>query len=101
MLASMISMDPSEGDRPHSISVLVTAQDGEQIVRIEGQFRGTPGPGRIPGEALHIPQVIDMHQVAIPAPGVYSVSILINGSSYSQLTFRAALKSERPPPGDR
>ena len=97
-LALLVSMAPAEGDREHSLSVQIAAQDGEQVASIDALFRSTPGPGRIPGEDLHMPQVLNMHQVAIPSPGVYSATILINGSIYSSLTFRAALNSERPNP---
>ncbi len=76
-------------------------EDGQPIADLTGDLnvtRGTdPDPDAIQGENAMVPMAFVLQFLPIPAPGVYSLNVLVNGAIQWSTTFRALLVKPSTP----
>lgn len=91
MLALILEVHPTQMDRDHTLKVLMIDADGKEIGDVIADFTVAPNPhSDRPGETLLLPLVVALQQVVLPAPGAYSVEILVDGQHKSSLGVLAA-----------
>lgn len=97
-LALMLTLTQSEGRDQHRFRVVLMDADGKEIHKLEGHFGVQAGSSLIPGERLSVPIVLNMHGLAIPKEGPYSIDVLVDGTLQRSFPFVAAKPSDRPAP---
>ena len=90
-LGLLFEVHPTEMDSEHTLEVVMIDADGKEIGNVSADFAIAPDPdnGR-PGETLILPLVVPLQQVVLPAPGAYSVEVLIDGQHKRSLGVLAA-----------
>jgi hypothetical protein len=91
----VLTLQRSEATEKHRIRVLVQDDDGQNIAQVDGEFGVAPGPDAQPGEQLAMPMILNLSNVGIPRPGVYSVEILLDSQLFRSIPFVAG---NTPPP---
>jgi hypothetical protein len=97
-LALLLTLQPSEATGDHELRVLIRDTDGKEIALLEATFSIGPQAMPIPaGEMLRAPIAIQLRTVPIPAPGLYSIELLVDKQHRRSLPFQAMPAGERPP----
>ena len=95
-LGLLFEVHPTEMDSEHTLEVVMIDADGKEIGNVSADFAIAPDPDSSrPGETLILPLVVPLQQVVLPAPGAYSVEVLIDGQHKRSLGVLAA-----PPYGE-
>ena len=99
-LAMLITLQPTEARDSHRIRIVLQNADGAPGAEIDGQFHVQAGPGSQPGEQVAVPMVLNLHGIAIPNAGTYSLELLLDGHHVRSIPFVAALpdKPAKGPP---
>ena len=96
-LAVSIQLHPIEAQDEQSLRTVVVDGDGTELARLEGTFRAAPSPGLEPGELVAVPFVVGLSGLQLPAPGIYSVELLLNGTHVRSLRVDAHDTSPQQP----
>lgn len=96
-LAMMVQMRPGELGMPHSLQIQVTGADGEPIAAVGGEFSSDANPNLIPGESTNVPLVINLHDVLLPMPGQYGITVVVDRQEKLALSVLAVMTD---PPGE-
>jgi hypothetical protein len=92
-LAVRIMVHPTELPAAHQVTVLVLAEDGQQVAQV-GLNLAPPAPERVPtlglGEEVALPLALNLAQVGLPRAGDYSVEILIDGIHQRSVPFHVS-----------
>jgi hypothetical protein len=88
-LALQIVVHPTETDREHDGRVVVQDEDGAVIAEVGLGFG--LGGDLLPGEEHLVPIVVQLDPVTLPAPGGYSVEILLDGNHHVSIPIRGVL----------
>lgn len=94
-LALVLTLSTVETQEQHRIRVVVQTADGRSLAEIKGEFGISPGPDVRAGERLAVPLVLPLKAVQVPAEGIYSVEVLVDGQLQRSLTFTAAKPAEK------
>lgn len=98
-LAVVATVTPGERDSQHKLDVNVLGQDGEVIAQANGEF-GVSGSADVEAwEALIVPLVLPLANVAIPEEGAYMIDVLVDNRSVRNLRFRARPRPTTPGAG--
>lgn len=97
-LALVLELHQMELGKPHELEVLVQGQDGEQVASIVGGFNLGRAQAE-PGETVLAPMPFDLRNVGVPAPGVYSIEVAVDGTHQRTLRFSVSGPSEPETPG--
>jgi hypothetical protein len=93
-LAVRLLAHPTEVSTSHTVRVLVVGTDGEDIAAMELQTSVVPHVPR-PDQVVNWVLPFALHGILLPAPGAYSVEILIDGVHQKSVPFEV---KEAPPP---
>jgi len=97
-LAVFIALTSSEATVKHSLKIRIAGLDGQRISDIDGEFEMSPGEHSIAGEDLHMPLVVSLRKAPLPAPGSYSIAILVDNHEVRHLQFYAGAQPTAGPP---
>lgn len=89
-LALRVMVHPTELGSQHTLSIVLLAEDGEQMAKIDGSFT-QEAPDLLPGEESALSMVINLANVALPTDQAYSFEILINHTHQASVPFRAVV----------
>ncbi len=83
VLAAKVKMSRQEFSHPHTFELDIVDQDGRSIVpRVRIPFQPPPdAPPIPPGQRADANLVFDLHNIAVPHPGTYSLEFLVDGRS--------------------
>lgn len=87
----VLELRPVECAATHHIKAIVQDVDGNVLVERAIQLQVSVTADLDPGEPLLNMSVFDLMDVEIPAPGRYSVEIIVNGKLGASLPFKALL----------
>lgn len=90
-LALRLALSPDEIEGVHSIEIRVVDHNGATTSNLNGEFTMGAPEGR-PADAeafLNLP--VSLRQVIVPAPGIYGIEILVDGTRLSRLPLEAAI----------
>lgn len=89
-LAIRIVVHPTEADAHHDFKVLLLAEDGEEVARLEGAF-DPDGETKtdLPGEEVAANIALPMPNIGLPCQGHYSFEVLIDGVHQRSVPFWA------------
>ena len=88
-LVAQVVLTPNEIGFPHDVTAIIATEDGEVVVQATGHLEpGEPNPLLEPGESVILPFVINLSNVVVPAPGGYSIEVLVDDVHQTSLTFR-------------
>ncbi len=90
-----------ETDRPHEVRFVLLDPDGSQVAEATGSI---VAHGQQDGRDATVTFSIDLWNLTFPAPGDYSMRVLVNGSERKRLPLVIVSASEapaRPPEGRR
>jgi hypothetical protein len=80
---------PTETGRDHSFSVTIMDEDGAEVKKAEGSLRVEKTPGLPPGWDQNVNLAIPLGPaVQLPGPGLYTISLLVNGQHVGDRPFR-------------
>ena len=88
-LALMLELDAVEVREPHEIRVRIMAAD-EPIGEMTAGFQINDADLH-PGERQNIPVPVNLHNVPLPAPGGYSITISVDDRHVGELAFFAVV----------
>ncbi len=88
----------AEHDREHSLRFVVLAPDGAEVTSAEGNV---VAHGQGDGRDNVVTFAIDLWNLVLPAPGDYTVRILIGGSERKRLPLLVSPIVETPPPPEQ
>jgi hypothetical protein len=90
-LALRIMVHPTEVDHPHQLQIILQGEDGQQVTEVRAQVQAEPPPDGLEagdeGELL-IPWNFP-GRPKLPAPGRYSMELLIDGVHQRSVPFKA------------
>jgi hypothetical protein len=90
-LALRIMVHPTEAEHPHQLQIVLQGEDGQKITEVHAQVQTEPPPeGVEPGDEgeLLIPWNFP-GRPKLPAPGRYSMELLIDGVHQRTVPFKA------------
>lgn len=90
-LALRIMVHQTEVEHPHQLQIIVQGEDGQKVTEVHAQVEAEPPPDGIePGEEgeLLIPWNFP-GRPKLPAPGRYSMELLIDGVHQRSIPFKA------------
>jgi hypothetical protein len=97
-LALLLTLHPSEATDDHELRILIQDTDGKQIAQLEARFSVGAPVMQIPaGQMLRAPVAIQLRTVPIPAPGLYSIELLVDKQHRRSLPFQAMPAGAQPP----
>jgi hypothetical protein len=79
---------PTETGREHQFAVDITDEDGGQIGHIEGGAKIARTPGLPPSWEQNVNLVLSLTGVGLPRPGLYNISVLVDGQHLGDQPFR-------------
>lgn len=89
-LALRILVHPSEAERPHELVVMLQSGDGDKLAEFQITFGIDGLDGLEPGEHASVPLALKVPQsVLMPAAGLYSFELLIDGVHQATVPFNA------------
>jgi hypothetical protein len=98
-LALRIMIHPTEAARPHELTMVLQAEDGERVVEMSVEF-GLNEPGAIAaGEEVSLPIPIPMPDLPLPQAGSYSFELLIDGIHQATVPFKVVEGETTPASG--
>ena len=90
-LALLLEIHPTETERQHTISIFLIDEDGRRLAEVSADFQvGRNAAQSRPGENILMPLIVSLQQMEIPAPGAYSVEIMMDGQHKRSLTVYAS-----------
>ena len=89
-LAVIVHLHPTEITTPHVLRVLVQNADGGDVAHIDVTIDATQLQADFPTRDIVQPIVIPLQNVTLPAPGDYSVEVLIDGMHQDSVPFAAS-----------
>jgi hypothetical protein len=87
-LVVRILFHQTEADRQHSFAVTLVGEDGDEVGRLEGAVRVDRTPGLPAGWDQNVNLVIPLRGVALPRPGLYRLSVLVDDQHLGDQPFR-------------
>lgn len=95
--ALLLTLHPSEATDEHELRILIQDTDGKQIARVDAMFSVGTQVMPIPaGEMVRAPIAIQLRTVPIPAPGLYSIELLVDKQHRRSLPFQAMPAGDQP-----
>lgn len=93
-LALLLEIHPTEADMQHTMAIFLINEDGRRLAEVNADFQvGRNAAASRPGENILMPLAVSLQQMTIPAPGAYSVEILLDGQHKRSLCVLAASPS--------
>lgn len=86
-VALVIDVHQSEMARPHELEIVLQGEDGRRLLAVKGGFQ-VSGADLVAGEHAFVPFALDF-KGTLPAPGAYSIDIIIDGTHQRSLPFWA------------
>jgi hypothetical protein len=78
----------TETEREHRFAIVIVDEDGGDVAKLEGAVNVPRNPS-IPASWPHpINLVVPLTGLALPKPGGYAISLLVNDNHEDQLEFR-------------
>jgi len=97
-LALRILIHPTETDRPHQLDLRLQGADGNLVAAVGIEFGVRDAGDLEPQEQASLALPIALPpDVALPAPGLYSFELLIDGIHQATVPFRAVQTEAAPP----
>ncbi len=92
-LALRIMVHPTEMEHQHQLQIVVQDEDGHKITEVRAQVQAEPPPeGVEPGDEGELLIPWDFPgRPKLPAPGRYSMELLIDGVHQASVPFKARL----------
>ncbi len=87
-LVIRLMFHPSETGREHQFAVDITDEDGGQLGHIEGAANIARTPGLPPSWDQNVNLVLPLTGVGLPRPGLYNISLLVDGQHLGDQPFR-------------
>jgi uncharacterized protein DUF6941 len=94
-LALLLELHQMELATQHQLEVVVQGEDGQRVGEVKGAFQ-MGAPEIEVGENLLVPIALDLRPARLPAPGSYTVEIVIDGTHQRTIQFRAMTRPEPP-----
>ena len=100
-LALLLTLHPSEATEDHQLRILLQDTDGKPIAQIDATFMvnpATPGQTQIvpAGQMVLVPLAVPLKTIAVPAPGLYSIEVLVDKQHRRSLPITAMPPGSRP-----
>jgi hypothetical protein len=92
-LALLLELHQMELATQHQLEVVVQGEDGQRMGEVKGAFQ-MGAPEIEVGENLLVPIALDLRPARLPAPGSYTVEIVIDGTHQRTIQFRAMTRPE-------
>ena len=87
-LVVRLNFHPTETGRDHKFEMTMMDEDGAQVAKAEGSARVERTPGLPPGWMQNVNLALPVTGVQIPGPGLYTISIQVNGQHLGDKPFR-------------
>jgi hypothetical protein len=94
-LAMLLTLHPAEATDEHELRILLQDTDGKRIAEIQGTF-SVESKADPAGQMVRTPLVVPIRQIPVPAPGVYSLELLVDKQLRRSLPFQAMPPEARP-----
>jgi hypothetical protein len=65
----------------HEVGIVLTAPDGKEVVRIDGEMNLAMGARGVAGGVL-VPHILNMDGLVFPVPGRYSFDVRVDGEHH-------------------
>lgn len=87
-LVIRLNFHQTETGRDHSFEVRFVDEDGGEIGKAEGNVRVDKVPGLPPAWPVNVNLPLPLSGVPIPRPGMYTISLQVNGQHIGDRPFR-------------
>jgi hypothetical protein len=99
-IALEVEFEQSEAGTKHALSLQIKTERGRPVMGLDGEFTVNPTE-ESPYSTRHVPIAVALPaEAALPRPGTYMLSVLIDGEEQRTIWFRA-VRAERPQPRKR
>ncbi len=100
-LALLLTLHPSEAAEDHQLRIILQDTDGKQIAQLDVTFMVNPptvGLAQVvpAGQMVRVPLAVPMKAFAIPAPGLYSIEVLVDKQHRRSLPLTAMPPGAQP-----
>lgn len=100
-LALLLTLHPSEAAEDHQLRIILQDTDGKPIAQLDATFvvnPSTPSPTQIvpAGQMVLVPLAVPMKVITIPAPGLYSIEVLVDKQHRRSLPLTAMPPGAKP-----
>lgn len=83
-----LQFHPTEAGREHSFTVVIVDADGGEVLKVEGNLQVGRAPGLPASWMQSVNIILPLTGAPLPKPGLYRISLLINGSHEADHPFR-------------
>jgi hypothetical protein len=87
-LVIRLNFHPTETGRDHTFTVTIMDEDGVSVGTAEGSVRVDRTPGLPPGWLENVNIALPLMGIGLPRPGLYTISIQVNGQHVGDRSFR-------------
>jgi uncharacterized protein DUF6941 len=87
-LVIRLMFHPTETGREHRFSTDITDEDGGPVGHIEGGANIPRTPGLPPSWDQNVNLVVPLTGLGVPRPGLYNISLLVDGQHLGDQPFR-------------